>query len=720
MKRKASEEGRDTAAAQADRVAELRTIIERANTEYYVDDSPSLSDAEYDRLFRELEELERAHPELRTETSPTMRVGARQSGRVAGAKTFRSDEPGPHLERPFTPIRHREPMLSLANALDETELSEFIARTEKALGANGGGAPIRYVAEYKLDGLAVELVYRDGILLSAATRGDGEVGENVTPNARTVRSIPQKLTPLPGSKSPLPALLEVRGEIILEHQAFERLNREREEKALPTFANPRNAAAGSLRQLDPAVTASRPLTFFAYGLGLSDPNEREPRLYDTHVKELELLRSFGFTVQERVVVATDVEDILTEYRTLEQGRDELPFEIDGLVIKVDDTSLHKTLGTRSRTPRWAVALKFAPREEHTTLLDITVQVGRTGVLTPVAELHPVKVGGVVVKRATLHNQDEIDRKDIRIGDTVIIRRQGDVIPAVVGVVHAKRTGNERPFTLPTHCPECGSEARKESETDAQLRCTNPRCPAKLVNRLKHFVGRGAFDIESLGEKLIERLVESGRLASPADIFTLTVAELAEMDRLGERSATNLVQAIDARRQMSLPRFLFALGIRHVGERTAKSLSRAARTVERLREMEQEELEAIADVGPKVAGEIVKFFRDPETLQLLDALRLNGVEVAADESAEQAVAAAERGLFAGQIVVLTGSLSSMTREEAQELVERLGGTVSGSVSKKTTLVVAGEKAGSKLKKAEELGIEVIDEEEFRRRTERSGS
>lgn len=684
------------------RAEELRAKILRANEEYYLEDNPSLSDAEYDRLFRELQQIEESFPDLKTPASPTQRVGARKSGRGPGAAIYPSTERGPHLEVPFTPLRHREPMLSLENALDEEEIREFDRRTVKLLDATPGA--IRYTAEYKLDGLAVELVYAKGTLLSAATRGDGVVGENVTPNARTIRSIPRRL----GTAAGLPDLIEVRGEVILDHESFERLNAERSAAGEPRFANPRNAAAGSLRQLDPGVTARRPLTFFAYSIGGSDTLPVR-----SHTDELQLLSRLGFTVQEDVLVSSSLEEIIADYRRLEAERDRLPFEIDGVVVKVDDLAHHARLGARSRTPRWAVAFKFPPREEHTRLLDISVQVGRTGALTPVAELEPVRIGGVVVRRATLHNQDEIDRKDIRIGDTVIVRRQGDVIPAVVGVVHAKRTGEEKAYRIPDTCPVCGGAVRRENENDARLRCTNLRCPAKVVNRLKHFVSRGAFDIESLGEKLLDRLVEMGRLTNAADIFTLTQSELEEMERMGERSAANVIAAIDARREVPLSRFLFALGIRHVGERTAKSLAKHARTLKRLKEMTAEELEEIEDIGPKVAQAIAEFFADDGERELLRQLEANGVRPLEEEGPADAV----EGPFSGQVAVITGTLPSLTREEAESLIEELGGTVSGSVSRKTTFVVAGDKAGSKLKKAAELGITVIDEAELLKRAGR---
>lgn len=692
------------------RIAELTALLQGAAAAYYLKDSPELSDAEYDRLFRELERLEAAHPDLALPDSPTQRVGPTPvaAARSAANRIYDSSEPGEHLHRTFVPIRHREPMLSLANAMNEEELREFDLRVKKLL--DRVDLPLRYVVEHKLDGLAVELVYVKGRLHSAATRGDGIVGENVTPNVATIRNVPQEIG---GS---LPEILEIRGEVLIPVGEFETLNLRRTEAGEPVFANPRNAAAGSLRQLDPGVTQQRPLHFFAYGVTTPEPDALAMRGVRSHSEELRFLATLGFSTQQDVLVSEDIERIVAHYHLLEAGRDQLPFEVDGAVVKVDDLSLYSVLGMRSRTPRWAVAVKFAPREEFTKLLAITVQVGRTGVLTPVAELEPVKLGGVVVRRATLHNQDEIDRKDIRVGDTVIVRRQGDVIPAVVGVVAERRDGSESRFVLPERCPVCDSVALKENDADAAVRCSNPRCPAKLVNRLKHFVSRLAFDIESLGEKLIERLVESGRLRRAADIFTLTASELAALDRLGERSAENLIAAIDSRRSIPLHRLIYALGIRHVGERTAKTLAVGAGTLERLAAMDNAALESLDDIGPKVADAIVRFFADPEEQEGIAALLANGVTV----EAAAPVVSLSTGPLAGETVVVTGTLTQLSRDEAHAAAESAGARVSGSVSAKTTLLVAGEKAGSKRKKAEELGIKIVDEEEFLKLIGRTGA
>lgn len=665
------------------RMREISAQLEQANREYYLEDQPLISDAEYDRLFRELEELETSHPDLASPDSPTKRVGARTDRATAGRSSG----------EPLGPFKHREPMLSLANALDETELREFDARIRKTFPERVPS----YVVEYKFDGLAVELVYRSGTFQAAGTRGDGSVGENVTHTLRTVGTVPKKLSSVVG----LPDVVEVRGEVMFSRASFERLNATRLAEGEAPFANPRNAAAGSVRQLDAEKTAERALEFFAYAILSPDPLPVE-----THGEELELLRRLGFHVHEDVLLTDSVERIESHFRTLGERRNELPFEIDGLVVKLDSLELQRQAGVRSRTPRWATALKFPPQEEYTKLLDITVQVGRTGVLTPVAELEPVSIGGVVVRRATLHNQDEIDRKDIRIGDTVVVRRQGDVIPAVVSVITAKRTGEERRFTLPAECPVCGTPAVKESEGEVALRCPNPRCPAKVASRLRHFVARTAFDIDSLGEKLLEQLVEAGLVRSPADIFDLTVEALAELERMGEKSAANIFSAIQASREKPLSRVLFALGIRHVGERTARVLAQSAGTLRRLKEMTVEELEQIPEIGPKVAASVVAFFADPVERELVSELekRISILEESLPETPAN-------GAFSGETVVLTGTLSSLTRDDAARLVESLGGKIASSVSKKTTLLVAGESAGSKLKKAEELGIPIIGEEEL---------
>jgi DNA ligase (NAD+) len=670
-----AEQAKDLEAIRS-RMAELYALIERANKAYYLEDSPEISDAEYDRSFRELQSLEDQNPQLTKTDSPTKKVGGERS------ETF--DE-----------VKHRVPMLSLANALNIDEFLEFDARVKKSLG--GDSDKLEYFFEYKFDGLAVELVYKNAKLAVASTRGDGLVGENITANIKTISSIPQQVK-LPEN---MPGDFEVRGEVVMSKPGFEKLNELRAAAGESLFANPRNAAAGSLRQLDAKVTAERPLSFFAYGL-LSEELLPLEKQNESH----QLLASLGFNVQQDVKVVARTEKISELFVKLENQREALDFEIDGLVLKVNLLRQQEKLGFRSRTPRWAVALKFPPSEAFTKLLNITIQVGRTGTLTPVAELEPVNVGGVVVRRATLHNQDEIDRKDIRIGDTVVVRRQGDVIPAVVSVVVAKRDGTEKKFKIPNICPECGSLAEKDSEDEVALRCNNINCRAKLIEQLKHFVSRNAFDIESMGEKLIEQLVELGRLKTAADIFTLTKEELAGLERMGDKSAQNVVDAINKSKNIELHRFIYALGIRHVGERTAKLLADATRDVARLEKLELDELLQIEDVGPIVAQAVLDYFKSNQRQLIIASLLENGVIVRYTKPAKT-----DSGIFKGEVVVLTGTLSSMSREEAKEKIELQGGKVVSAVSKATTLLVAGEKAGSKLTKAESLGIKTIDEAEF---------
>jgi DNA ligase (NAD+) len=536
------------------------------------------------------------------------------------------------------------------------------------------------------------VVYEQGRLIEAATRGDGETGENVTRNALEVASIPHVI---PDSSI---KRIEVRGEIIFEIAKFEELNEARISKGEQPFANPRNAAAGSVRQLDPKITAERPLTFYAYQ-ALSS----ESLPFDSQSGMHRYLKNLGFTVQSDTFSATSEEEVLVAYRRLLQGRANLPFEIDGLVVKVDSLAAQEQLGTRTRTPRWAVAFKFPPSEEMTQILDISVQVGRTGVLTPVAELRPVRIGGVLVKRATLHNEEEIARKDIRIGDTVVVRRQGDVIPAVVSVVTAKRTGTERIFSLPTLCPSCGAEVTKDKD-GVFIRCDNLQCPAQLLERLCHFVSRTAFNIDSLGEKGLEQLINAGLIEDAADLFTLKREELLSLDRMGERSVQNLLEAIERAKIVPLHRLIYALGIPQVGERTAKDLSKRFGSLEKFRAASEAELLEVEDVGPKVATSVLRYLERSQAF--IDKLLNNGVipEVSLDDnSANQP--------FAGQVIVVTGTLSKFSRDEVKTLIEKLGGKTVSSVSKKTTFLIAGEDAGSKLEKARELGVKVLDEEEF---------
>lgn len=655
------------------RMAELYSIVEQANRDYYLNDNPQISDAEYDRLLRELETLEQQNPKLARADSPTKRVGT-------------------GIGETFSPVRHREPMLSLANALDIEELRDFDARVKKGLAKE----QIQYFVEVKFDGLAVELVYEHGRLAVASTRGDGEVGENITANILTLASLPKRLT-----GTDVPERLEVRGEVIIAVKDFQRLNRERLEQEEAPFANPRNAAAGSVRQLDPGVTRSRPLRFFAYSVTSPFPLPAASQ-FAAH----KYLRAHKFPVQEDAFVAASLEDIAGYFHKLQAERDTLEYEIDGIVIKVDGFDEQATLGFRSRSPRYAVALKFPPREEFTRINAISVQVGRTGVLTPIAELEPVNVGGVVVKRATLHNKDEIERKDIRIGDTVIVRRQGDVIPAVVAVVKEKRTGKEKKFHLPDRCPECQSPVVVE---EVAVRCSNPHCPAKLHERLRHFVSRGALDIDSLGDKLLLQLEDAGLVKAPADIFRLKKDLLLPLERMGEKSADNLLRAIEASKQVSLPRLIYGLGIRHVGERTAKDLAQVFGTIDAVANATKEQLLEVPDVGPRIAEAIVEFFQNPAEQKLVHDLLELGVTVEKVKRQEKA-----QGSFSGETVVLTGTLSQLSRDEAAEKIEKAGGKVVGSVSKNVTLVVVGESPGSKLAKANQLNIPVIDEDQLLQR------
>ena len=653
----------------AERVAGLKKEIAYHDHRYYVLDDPEISDAEYDALMRELQELEAAFPALATADSPTRRV--------AGAPAQR-----------FRTVEHRLPMLSLSNCFDEAELTEFDERVRKVLGP----ADVLYDCEPKLDGLAVELVYRDGLFSEGSTRGDGLLGEDVTANLRTQRSVPLKLGGQP------PPRLEVRGEVFLRKADFRRINERRERDGEPTFANPRSAAAGSLRQLDPAVTASRPLSLFIYELGAWDGSP-----FEGHAAKLEWLAGLGLPINPENRQARGLEAVVALHRRFLERRHELPYEVDGMVVKVDAEDSRLRLGTVSKSPRWAVAFKFPPEEARTRVQAIELNVGRTGAITPVALLEPVQVGGVTVSRATLHNPDELERRDVRAGDLVFVRRAGDVIPEITKVVTSARTGAERPYVFPDHCPVCGSAAVRDEE-GAIVRCTGLACPAQLQARLRHFASRGGLDIEGLGDKLCAQLVESGRVRRPADLFRLTREQLAELERMGEKSAENLVAALERSRRLPLRRFLYALGIRHVGEATARTLAEAFGDVRALYRATEEELMRVKDVGPEMARAIAAFFHDARNRENIDALLEAGVRPEPPPPPSE-------GSLSGKTVVLTGTLERLTREQAKEEVERRGGKVSGSVSKKTSLVVAGADSGSKLKKATELGVKVLDEQAF---------
>ena len=662
-----SAQGMENTAVRAE---ELRSRLREASHRYYVLDAPTLSDAEYDRLFRELEQIEADHPDLITPDSPTRRVGAAPSEK-------------------FAKVTHRRQMMSLANAMTEEEFLEFDGRVHRLLG----GDPVRYVVEPKLDGLAVTLTYENGRFVQGATRGDGLTGEDVTANLRTIKMVPLQLKGSP------PARFEVRGEVFINKRDFVRMNEEREKAGEPTFVNPRNCAAGSLRQLDPRITAQRPLSIFFYETGDTPGLELK-----THWEKLLMLRELGLRTNPENELVEGVDAIRDKYRRLLGKRHELPYEIDGSVIKVDSEDHRRRLGAVSRTPRWAVAWKFPAEEEATTVEDIFVSVGRTGALTPVAALKPVHVGGVTVSRATLHNEDELRRKDVRVGDRVFLRRAGDVIPEIVRVIPESRPPDSKPWEMPRQCPACGTPVVRE-EGEAITRCPNPTCPAKTVSRLRHFASRLAMDIEGLGIETSTQLTETGLVKTPADLYRLTYDQLVNLERFADLSARNLLAAIEASKTRPLRHVIYALGIRMVGEATALALARRFGSLEALAEASIEDLQSVRDVGPEVARQIHDFLAVPEQRETIRQLLAAGVR----PQPEQTVAGS--GPFAGKTVVLTGTLTQYSRESAKVEIERRGGRVSGSVSRKTDLVVAGEDAGSKLKKAQELGVRVVDENGF---------
>lgn len=651
----------------------LRETIENHNYRYYVLDAPIIPDAEYDRLFRELQQLEQRYPELVSPDSPTQRVGAAPL-------------------KQFMPVTHRTPMLSLNNAFEDKEVEAFDRRIREELKIDH----VDYTVEPKFDGLAVGLTYENGLLVGGATRGDGYTGEDITVNLRTIKSIPLRLpVDFP------PALLEVRGEVMILKADFERLNLEQQKKGEKTFANSRNAAAGSLRQLDPGMTAKRRLTFFAYGIGVQEGGAVP---YKRHSEVMAYLASLHFLVVREYKVVSGVAALLAYYRQMAASRDRLPYDVDGVVYKVDDLAQQKQLGFVSRAPRFAIAHKFPAQEAVTDLLGIEVQVGRTGALTPVARLAPVFVGGATVTNATLHNEDEIKRKQIMIGDKVIVRRAGDVIPEVVGIVPEQRPSQAKPFLMPDHCPVCGARAvRLPGET--VTRCTGGLfCPAQRKQAILHFASRRAMDIEGLGEKLVDQLVDQSIVRTPADLYKLGLAALANLARMAEKSANNVLQAIEKSKKTTLARFIYALGIRNVGESTAKDLARHFGQLDRLMTADVDQLQQVPDIGPVVAQSIADFFAESHNREVIEQLRSGGVIWA--ESPEMAAPAIHP--IQGKTFVLTGTLSAMTRDEAKERIERLGGKVSGSVSAKTDYVVVGADPGSKYDKAIELGIPLLDE------------
>jgi DNA ligase (NAD+) len=666
----------------AKRAEELRRQIERHNYLYYVLDAPEIGDSDYDKLFRELVEIESIHPDLKTPDSPTARVGA------------------PPVKE-FDQHRHRQPMLSLDNAFSEEELRAFDERVRRGLGQS---EPVEYYVELKFDGLSMSLTYENAVLTVASTRGDGTTGEVVTANAKTVRGIPLRL------QHDLPGLIEVRGEVIMFKDVFTQMNLERGERGEQVYANPRNAAAGSLRQLASRVTAQRKLNFYAFGIGAA-VNEQGRALgpdllgASTQGEILARLKELGVAVRKETSILQGIDEVCAFINYWEHRRPELPFGIDGIVVKVNRLDQQDDLGSTARGPRWAIAYKYPAEQAFTRLVSIINQVGRTGTITPVADLDPVFVGGATVTRATLHNYEDLRRKDVRPGDVVIIQRAGDVIPEVVGPVLDKREGEPPVPEEPTSCPECGT-ALVRTEGQVALKCPNKACPAQVSAKLRHFVSRGAMDIEGLGEKQIDRFLELGYLTDIPSIYRLQERrdDLLALERMGEQSVQNLLDAIEASKTRPLDRFLFALGIRHVGERGAKDLAREFRTLDALRQAHYEEFLAVGDVGPITASELETWFEEEENQTLLNRLLELGVSPVEAE-------APTGDLFAGQTVVFTGKLERMSREEAEELVMKLGGKAAGSVSKNTTLLVAGPGAGSKLAKAEQLGVPIKTEDEF---------
>jgi len=658
----------------AARVSQLRELLERYNYRYHALDDPEVPDAEYDKLMVELRTIETEFPQLLTRNSPTMRVGAAPLSA-------------------FGAVKHRVAMLSLDNAFSDEEVRDFDRRIQERLETSG---PIRYSAEPKLDGLAVSARYENGSFVQGATRGDGETGEDITQNLRTIKALPLTLR---GTK--FPKVLEVRGEVFMPFAGFLRFNEEAAARGEKSFINPRNAAAGSLRQLDPRMTAARPLDLFIYGVGVIEGAELPPY----HSETLKQLRALGFKICPQSTVVESIEGCLTYYREMGAARASLPYQIDGVVYKVDDVNLQRKLGFISRAPRWAIAHKFPAEEALSVIRGIEFQVGRTGALTPVARLEPTFVGGVTVSNATLHNVDELTRKDVRVGDTVVIRRAGDVIPEVARVLPERRVAGAQLVRLPSVCPVCGNPVVREGD-QAVARCTGGRlCAAQRKGEIQHFASRRAMDIQGLGDKLVEQLVDKDWLKTPADLFSLQAKELATLERMGEKSALKLHSAIESAKQTTLPRFLYALGIRDVGEATALALAQYFPEIEDLRRAGEEEIQRVPDVGPVVAKQVAAYFRDPDNAAAVERLLAAGI------TWPRMISSDRGGTLSDKSFVLTGTLIALTRDEATDAIQRLGGKVSGSVSKKTDYVVAGAEAGSKLKKAEQLGIEILDEAAF---------
>lgn len=662
-------------------VKELHSLLNQYNYEYHVLDKPSVPDAEYDKLMQKLIQIEERFPELKTSDSPTQRVG----GQVLDL---------------FEKVQHEIPMLSLGNAFNEQDLRDFDRRVTQAVGENHS-----YVCELKIDGLAVSLRYENGLFVRGATRGDGTIGEDITANLRTVRSIPLRLKEN--------ASIEVRGEVFMPKRSFEALNKLKIKKEEEPFANPRNAAAGSLRQLDTKIAASRNLDVFLYSIANTDQADVE-----SHSHALDYLDQLGFKTNQERTKCKDIDEVLKFIEKWTEERPNLPYEIDGLVIKVDSLNHQQELGFTAKSPRWAIAYKFPAEEVVTTLKEIELSVGRTGVVTPTAILEPVRVAGTTVQRASLHNEDLIREKDIKIGDQVVVKKAGDIIPEVVNVLADRRTGDEVDFHMPTHCPECESELVR-LEGEVALRCINPKCPAQIREGLIHFVSRDAMNIDGLGEKVISQLFAEKLIHDVADIYKLTYEQLIALERMGEKSVNNLLQAIEASKNNSLEKLLFGLGIRHVGAKAAKTLAMEFDTMNKLAEATYEQLTAINEIGDKMADSIVSYFELEEVRELLEELKEIGVNM--DYKGPKPVSIENStSIFAGKTVVLTGKLEVLSRNEAKEEIEKLGGKVSGSVSKKTHLVIAGEEAGSKLTKAQELGVEVWDEEKLLEELRKSSS
>lgn len=658
-------------------ILSLRDQLVDHNYRYYVLDDPIISDDKYDRLLRELEHLEKQHPDLITPDSPTQRVGA------------------PPLSN-FESIPHQLPMLSLENAMNKEEIRAFDKRLKKKIETD---EPIEYVAEPKLDGIGIELVYENGMFISGSTRGDGFTGENITQNLRTIQSIPLRLRT---DELPSPDLLEVRGEVFISKVGFESLNRTREENGESLFVNPRNAASGSLRQLDSSITASRPLSTYCY-----QPGTIRDKVYETHLEFLEDLKRWGFPVNPMIQKVNGVEEAIEYHRDMEDKRNNLPYDIDGTVMKINSLTLQEEVGVRSRSPRWAIANKFKAQQVTTVIQDIMPQVGRTGAVTPVARLNPVFVGGVTVTNATLHNQDEINRKDIRIGDTVIIERAGDVIPKVVKVINEKRQNDSKPYSLPDSCPSCGHNVYRP-EGEAVARCQNLSCPAQMKGRIEHFVSKNALDIDGIGNKLVDQLVETSLVQTVDDLFKLTLEDLIPLERMADKSARNTISAIESSKQTGFARFLFALGIRNVGEYLSKVLEKHYEgNFHRFMSSKKEELESIFEVGGIVADGIVRFWSDSSNVDVVNSCFSLGVTLSPVELKEK------DQVLAGKTFVFTGVLTKFTRKEAQELVESLGGRSSNSVSKKTTFIIAGQSAGSKITKAQEFGVPILSEDDFQK-------